>query len=50
VIENRKGKTLQPFVRENVEAGTELCIDMHLGYWGLDADHAHQMVDQAGTS
>jgi transposase-like protein len=47
VIENRKGKTLQPIIRENVEAGTELYTDMHLGYWGLDSDFAHQMVDHA---
>jgi len=47
VIENRKGKTLQPIVRESVEAGSELYTDMHLGYWGLDADYAHKMVDHA---
>jgi transposase-like protein len=47
VIENRKGKTLQPIIREQVEAGSALYTDMHLGYWGLDADYAHQMVDHA---
>ncbi len=50
VIENRKGKALQPIVRGNVETGTEVDTDMHLGYWGLDADYTHQMVDHAVES
>jgi len=47
VIPNRKAKTVQPLVREHVEPGTEVFTDFWLGYWGLDEQFAHQMVDHA---
>jgi len=47
VIKDRKAKTVQPIIRERVEAGSELITDMWLGYWGLDADFQHKMVDHA---
>ena len=47
IIDNRNGKTLKPTIREQLEPGAEVFTDMHLGYWGLGADYAHQMVDHA---
>lgn len=47
VIQDRKATTVQPLIREHVEPGTDLCSDTMLGYWGLDKDYAHKMVDHA---
>jgi transposase-like protein len=47
VIEYRKDKTLQPIIREQMKSGTEVYTDMHLGYWGLNADYVHQIVEYA---
>lgn len=47
VVPNRKKKTLQAEVRQNVEAGSAVFTDFLLSYEGLDADYTHQMVDHA---
>ena len=47
VIENRKAETVQPIIREHVEKGASLSSDTMLGYWGLEQEFAHQMVDHA---
>jgi len=47
VVPNRKKKTLQAEVRENVETGSAVFTDFLLSYEGLDADYTHQMVDHA---
>lgn len=47
VIANPKAETVQPIIRDHVEPGAALSTDTMLGYWGLDKDYAHQMVDDA---
>ena len=47
VVPNRKKKTLQAEVRQNVQAGAALYSDFLLSYEGLASDYAHQVVDHA---
>lgn len=47
VVDNRKAKTLQPIIREHVEAGTPLYTDFLLSYEGMASTHAHEVVDHA---
>ena len=47
VIENRKRKTIQPEVREHVEAGAALYSDELLSYEGLASDYAHEVINHA---
>src|SRR5579871_3911991 len=47
VMENRKKKTLQALVRDNVEPKSSLYSDALLSYEGLDADYEHQVIDHA---
>ena len=47
VIANRKKKTLQAQVRDNVEAGSTVYTDFLLSYDGLDTDYEHRVVDHA---
>ena len=47
VIENRRKKTIQPEVREHVEAGSALYSDELLSYEGLASDYAHQVINHA---
>ncbi len=47
IVANRTAKTLHPLIKEHVEPGAELYTDMWLGYWGLDGEFAHKMVDHA---
>ncbi len=47
VIPDRQKETLQPIVRENVEAGTELFTDEMGGYKGLHGEFIHQVIDHA---
>ena len=42
---NRKRKTLQPRVRDNVENGSRVCTDTYVGYDGLGDEYVHEMVD-----
>lgn len=47
VVENTRAKTLGPKVRAHVQAGSELHTDAWSGYWGLEADYVHKVVDHA---
>lgn len=49
VIEDRKRKTLQALVRDNVEYGSYLNTDDCQSYWGLYTDYIHEIVDHAET-
>lgn len=47
VVSNRKKKTLQAKVRENVEPGSEIFTDALRSYEGLSPEYAHEAVDHA---
>jgi transposase-like protein len=47
VIPNRHKETLQPIVKEHVQAGTALYTDELWGYHGLASEFRHQVVDHA---
>ena len=47
LIPDRQKHTLQPIVRQHVEAGAALYTDEMGGYKGLDKDYLHQIIDHA---
>jgi transposase-like protein len=47
VIPDRQKETLQPIVRQHVDAGSELFTDEMGGYKGLDSEYEHQIIDHA---
>jgi transposase-like protein len=47
VIGDVKKKTLQPLVREHVEAGSNVYTDAHPAYVGLSPQYVHQVIDHA---
>ena len=47
VAENRKRKTLDPFVRQNVEKGSEVMSDELPSYSDLAPDYVHKVVNHA---
>lgn len=47
VVERRKKKDLQAFVREHVEAKSNLYSDALKSYEGLDGEFVHQVIDHA---
>jgi transposase-like protein len=47
IIPDRQKNTLQPIVREHVEAGSALYTDEMGGYKGLREDYLHQIIDHA---
>lgn len=47
VMPNRKKETVQPEIREHVQAGTALYTDEMTGYRGLETDYAHQVINHA---
>jgi transposase-like protein len=47
VIADRQKHTVQPIVREHVEAGSALYTDEMGGYKGLDKEYVHQIIDHA---
>jgi len=49
VIPNTKKKTVQPIVRETVEAGATIRTDSLKSYEGLAPDYAHEAVDHAAN-
>jgi len=49
VIRNANAKTLQGYVRANVEAGAQVMTDSAIAYRGLRADYIHQHVNHAVT-
>jgi transposase-like protein len=46
-VRDRKKKTLQKHVRENVALGAQLMTDELASYTGLDKDYVHQFVNHA---
>ncbi len=49
VVPDRKGPTLDAFVRDTVEPGVTLYSDDHAGYRVLADDYAHETIDHATT-
>jgi transposase-like protein len=47
VIADRKGETLQPLIKKHVEAGSAVFTDELHGYWGLEDEYKHQIIDHA---
>ncbi len=47
VVPDRKKETLQPIVRENVQAGAAIFTDELWGYDGLRSEYQHEVVDHA---
>jgi transposase-like protein len=47
VIPDRKKETLQPIIKEHVQAGAALFTDELWGYYGLNSEYAHQVIDHA---
>lgn len=48
-IPNVQQKTVQGFVREYVKGGSYLFTDAFAGYYGLDREYIHQVIDHAET-
>jgi len=47
VVHAASQKELQGHIRENVLAGSEVFTDAHPGYFGLDEEYAHEVIDHA---
>jgi transposase-like protein len=47
VIDSRKKKPLQSYVKEHVHPGAEVFTDALKSYEGLDAEYVHQIIDHA---
>ncbi len=45
VVSDRKKKTMQPFVKQHVEAGSEIHSDEFAGAWRMDEEYTHQVVN-----
>jgi transposase-like protein len=45
VATDRKRDTIQPFVREKVDAGTEVHSDEHAYIWRMDEEYRHNVVN-----
>ena len=49
VIPDAKKRTLQPHIRKNVEKGATVYTDDHSGYFGVDKDFMHKVVNHTET-
>jgi transposase-like protein len=47
VLADTKQGTMQPIIRRNVEAGSEIFTDIHGGYHGLGAEYVHGIINHA---
>ncbi len=47
VVPDRRKRTLQAEIRENVQAGSALYSDALLSYDGLEREYAHEVIDHA---
>lgn len=47
VMPNRKKESVQPEIKQHVQAGTSLYSDEWVAYKGLETDYAHQVIDHA---
>jgi transposase-like protein len=45
VVSDRKKATMQPFVKQNIEAGSEIHSDEFASAWRMDEDYLHQVVN-----
>lgn len=45
VASDRKRKTIQPFVKENVQKGSEIHSDEYAGAWRMDDEYTHHVVN-----
>jgi transposase-like protein len=46
-LPDRQKETVQPLIKKHVQAGAALYTDEMLGYRGMDADFAHQVINHA---
>jgi transposase-like protein len=46
-LPDRQKETVQPLIKKHVKAGAALYTDEMLGYRGMDADFAHQVINHA---
>jgi transposase-like protein len=46
-ITDRKRETLHGLIKTHVDAGTAVFTDEHHGYWGLNEEYQHQVIDHA---
>jgi len=49
VASDRKKKTMQPFIKENVQKGTEIHSDEFVSTWRMDDDYTHSIVNHLET-
>jgi transposase-like protein len=49
VASDRKRKTIQPFIQENVQQGATLHSDEFADVWKMPADYTHQVVNHLET-
>jgi transposase-like protein len=49
VASDRKNKTIQPFVKENIEKGSEIHSDEHAHQWKMPEDYTHNVVNHLDT-
>lgn len=49
VASDRKKNTIQPFVREHVETGSEIHSDEHAGNWQMAEEYKHQIVNHLAS-
>lgn len=47
VLKDRRRETIQPEIKQHVQAGTALYSDEWVAYKGLETDYAHQVIDHA---
>jgi len=47
VVEDTKGSTIQPIIKEHIESGSVISTDEWLGYNGLNKDFAHIRVNHS---
>lgn len=47
VVDDTRGKTLKPRVRQHIAPGSEIHTDALASYVGLDTEYVHQVVDHA---
>lgn len=48
-VQNTSREDLQPIIRKNVKAGSEVYTDSHSGYDGLNDEYFHEFVNHAET-
>ncbi len=49
VASDRKKRTIQPFVKDNVQKGSEIMSDEHADTWRMDDEYTHGIVNHLET-